>query len=192
LTRRKKEYPRVPSWKEKTLTTHLAVYSSKVPIYIKKMWIFYKATILLCLVFPIILANTIYEDMGCGSGLEVGCKIALQSYHGKFVVAETNGDANANSEIMGPGEIFTAKFLRDNLVTFKGAHGKFLVAEPNGKVNANREVSSIWETFEVIKKGNGFAFKSFHGKWLVAEPNGALNANRPAASDWETFKVFAI
>merc|ERR1712008_589325 len=26
---RKKEYPRVPSWKEKTLTTHLAIYLSK-------------------------------------------------------------------------------------------------------------------------------------------------------------------
>ena len=97
----------------------------------------------------------------------------------------------ANSEITGPGEIFIVTFVRDNLIYFKGAHGKYLVAERDGKANANREVASLYETFEVIKKGNGFAFKSYHGKWLVAEKNGALNANRPLALEHETFQVIA-
>ena len=99
----------------------------------------------------------------------------------------------ANRDIInGTWEIFTVTFVRDHLVNFKGAHGKFLVAEQDGKVNANREVDDVWETFEVTKKGNGFAFKSHHGKWLVAEENGALNANRTKDSIYETFQVFAI
>ena len=54
------------------------------------------------------------------------------------------------------------------------------MAEPDGNVYANREVASLWETFEVRRRGNGFAFKSYHGKWLVAEENGTLNANANA------------
>ena len=132
--------------------------------------------------------------LGCRESPNGNCKVALKSHHGKYVVAEANGEAKADrSFIWGDWEIWTATFIGDDQVQFKGAHGKYLVAERNGDANANRAAASIWETFTVVDKGNGnFAFKSYHGKYLVAEPNGALNANQNYVSIRETFEVTRI
>ena len=126
-------------------------------------------------------------NFGCTT---LDCEISMKSYHGKYVQAELNGEANANSDTIGSWEIWTVTFIGSDQVQFQGAHGKYLVAEENGDANANRAAASIWETFTVVDMGSGkFAFKSFHGKYLVAEADGALNANRVVASTWETFEV---
>ena len=124
---------------------------------------------------------------GCTDGSI--CKVGLKTYHNKYVVAESNGKANANRSWMRSWEKFTVTFIGVDKVQFKGDHGKYLVAEPDGTVNANRSQASTWETWTVEEKGNGLAFTSYHGKYLVAESNGELNANRNHASTWETFRI---
>ena len=58
----------------------------------------------------------------------------MKSYHGKYVVAEPNGKANANRGAIGSWEIWTVTFIGDDQVQFKGAHGKYL-AESDGDAN---------------------------------------------------------
>ena len=117
--------------------------------------------------------------------------MSLKSNFGKYVVAEPNGDANANRAIASHYETWTLTFVDDYHVQFKSYHGKYLVAEPfTGKVNANRAVASHYETWTVVDKGAGkFAFQSYHGKYLVSETDGRLNADRYEAGAWETFEV---
>jgi len=129
----------------------------------------------------------IQKLFGCTDGSN--CKVALQTHHNKYVVAENNGQANANRDKLDIWEIFSVTFIGENKVQFKGHHGKYLVAENDGTVNANRDQAGSWETWTVETKGIGFAFKSVHGKYLVAESNGKLNANRAVAGSWEIFKV---
>ena len=124
---------------------------------------------------------------GCTDGSV--CKVGLKTHHNKYVVAETNGKANANRDWMLSHEIFSVTFIGEDKVQFKGHNGKYLVAELDGTVNADRDKASIWETWTVENKGIGLAFKSFHGKYLVAELNGELKANRNVAAEWETFRV---
>ena len=125
---------------------------------------------------------------GCTS---VDCSVALKTYHGKYVVAWSNGEANAHSDTIGADEIWTVTFIGADKVHFKGAFGNYLTAESDGDAVADRPWSSTWETFTVVDMGNGgFAFKSYHNKYLVAENDGFhLNADRDSASTWETFEV---
>jgi hypothetical protein len=94
------------------------------------------------------------------SYIRFGQHIALKSEHGKFVVAEGNGVANANRTRRGAWEkwiIFNPKNLnaRDIInthrekVCFRSAHNKFLVAEGNGAANANRSKAGSWETWRM-------------------------------------------
>ena len=46
------------------------------------------------------------DDFGC-----LGDKIALRTHHGKYVVVESNGDANADRKIALSYETFTVKEL---------------------------------------------------------------------------------
>jgi len=119
------------------------------------------------------------------------CKsISLKSWQGKYMVAEPNGDANANRIHNLAWEKWLVVAMPGGKIALKGAHGKFLVAESNGAANANRLVASTWESFQAIPRGgNKFAFKSHHNKYLVAEPDGKLNANRNKALAWEEFQV---
>ena len=54
-----------------------------------------------------------------GCEINVECKVALKTYHGTYVVAETNGDANSNSDLIGSQEIFIVTFVDSDTVTFK-------------------------------------------------------------------------
>jgi len=118
-------------------------------------------------------------------------QISLKSHHGKYLVAEQNGDANWNRAKVRTWETWSFEWNGGTSVSFKGHHGKYLVAETNGDANANRAVLGDWEKFTIDHiSGNKITLRGAHGKYLVAEHNGDANANRNAANGWETFKVF--
>jgi len=118
---------------------------------------------------------------------EDGSKISLKSWRNKYVVAESNGKANANSDSV---QIWTVVARPGGKIALKGSHGKYLVAERNGDANANRTRASSWETFQPVHQGGDkYAFKSYHDKYLVAERDGSLNANRKRIGKWERFRV---
>ena len=117
-------------------------------------------------------------------------KIALKSAHGKYLVAEVGGAANANRGAARGWETWTFEWNGGTSVSFKGAHKKYLVAEPDGTANANRPVLGSWEKFTFDHVGNNkITLKGHHNKYLVAEQNGNLNANRDRAKGWEKFTV---
>ena len=125
-----------------------------------------------------------------------GCpsyQIALKSAHGRYVVAESNGQANANSVKIGPWEIFTVEELEDESIALKSHHGKYLVAENNDEVNANRKRRGPWETFKVLKQDDDtFAFRTSHGGYLVAEFDGRLRFDRTLSTSIKPREKFEV
>ena len=130
----------------------------------------------------------IFTDVNLAQALN-GKIISLRSYHGKYVVAESNGDANANRVIVGSWEEFLVERVTGNQVALKSvAHNRYLVAELNGQANANRPWRDSWEIFRLIKiSDRKIALRSHHGKYLTAESDGKLNANRLNLDSWEIF-----
>ena len=120
-----------------------------------------------------------------------GNKLALGSFHGKYVVAEEDGAANANRNARDMWETFTVEEDGGNRVALKSFHGKYLVAEDsahNYEVNANRLVRGPWEIFTVESQQNGrIALKTAHGRYVVAEEDGRLRGDRTVANAWEEF-----
>ena len=129
---------------------------------------------------------------GCSDGSK--CLVALQSHNKRFVSAEENGKANANSEKYQNSEVFEVTFHGPNKVNLKGYHKKYLYSKSDGTVNADgTNTNYIGYYWTVEYKGkDGFAFKSYLGKYLVAETNGVLNANGNNAGLWESFKVIKV
>lgn len=122
------------------------------------------------------------------SSSNTGTQITLLSAHGKYVVAESDGNMNANRNVVGPWERFTLIVNTDGTVSFLSAHGKYAVAESNGAMNANRNQIGPWEKFTRINNSDGtVSFRSVHGKYVVAESNGKMNANRNRIGSWEKF-----
>jgi len=116
--------------------------------------------------------------------------ISLRSWHGKYVVAEANGQANANRD--NAGKIGKWKIVPKSGGKFalKGNFGKHLAAEKSGGANANRPWASTWETFEGIPiAGNYFGLKTHHNTYLVAENDGSLNADSDEIGPSERFEV---
>ena len=69
-----------------------------------------------------ISVSGIKELFGCVDGSE--CKVGLQTHHDTFVVAEDNGEANANGDKLDVREIFSVTFIGDDSVQFKGYQEK--------------------------------------------------------------------
>lgn len=106
--------------------------------------------------------------------------VALKTAHGKYVVAEKNGQMNANRPWLRSWEKFKMITHRDGTISLRSAHGKYVVAEKNGQLNANRRWMRSWEKFKLIKHRDGtISLRSAHGKYVAAERNGKLNVNRP-------------
>lgn len=147
------------------------------------------------------------------NGIRYGSKISLKSHHGKYLVAEHNGNLNANRDFARSLEHFTiinasnqsdrgyVKF--GDKVFLKGGQGKYVVGEHDGTAKANRERAASLETFYILNPKNQNArnvinvktekvcFKTLHNKYLVAEPSGVANADRSRASIWESFAINA-
>ena len=121
----------------------------------------------------------------------------MKSYHGKYVVAESDGAANANRAERDSWAIFTVEEVSYGAIVLRSHHGKYLVAEDSRsgyEVNANRDTRSTGfspEVFEVvfgIAENHGtVAFRTAHGRYLVAESDGRLRGDRTSISEWERF-----
>ena len=122
--------------------------------------------------------------------------ISIKSHHKKYVVAETNGEANANGDIVGLWETFTIESLDVNTIALKSQEGKYLVAEDsstNYEVNANSDAIGEKETFTVIKHAGGtVSFRTTYGRYLVAERDGRLRADRTWMRAWEKFSLECV
>jgi len=119
-----------------------------------------------------------------------GIYIALKSHWGKYVVAEKNGDLNANRDRVGQWERFEMITHKGGKMSLKSIHGMYVVAEENGQCHANKDVIGSSMKFKMITHKDGtLSMKSKFGKYVVAEKNGHLNANRAVASTWEKFTV---
>lgn len=146
------------------------------------------------------------------NALKFGDKISLKSHHGKYMVAEADGNLNANRdenkewekfEIIRSGNTKNNIFVSyGDIISLKSYHNKFVVAESNGKANANRDKIGEWEKFTLIRSGNTqdenffcigdiITLKSYHNKYVVAETNGTVNANRDRIGEWEKWTVIA-
>ncbi|MCB1025449.1 MAG: hypothetical protein KDB79_13720, partial [Acidobacteria bacterium] len=148
----------------------------------------------------------------CNNSVKYGDRITLKSAHNKFLVAEKDGNANANRPSAGPWETFI--IYRVGALSYRGevrygqtvtlksvSNVKYLVAEDDGRLNANRPSSGDWEKFRIIYSSNPGAqggvvnfshkisLRSFHNKFLVAEENGRANANRTAIGPWEQWSI---
>ena len=80
----------------------------------------------------------------------IGGKIALKGAHGKYLVAESNGQANANRPRASSWETFEVIDVGRNKYAFKSYHKKFLVADARGSLNANSSKIGPWEKFDVV------------------------------------------
>jgi len=122
--------------------------------------------------------------------------VALKTIHGKYVVAEKNGQMNANRDSWCSRVKFKMIKHRDGTISLKSIHGKYVVAERNGRMKANRPWMRSWEKFKLIKhKDHTISLKSAHGKYVVAERNGRLNAmcsNKRWMRSLEKFKLIHI
>jgi hypothetical protein len=142
--------------------------------------------------------------------LRFGDRIALRSSHGKYLVAEADGNLNANRAEQGPWEKFTvvdpdnpqstAWVSFGDLITLRSYHGKYVVAGSAGETAADRTVIGPWERWRIensvtptstenVHFGNRIALKSFHSLYLVAEPEGITHANRTEIGDWERWEL---
>ena len=122
--------------------------------------------------------------------------MALKSYFGKFVVAESDGTANANGVKRYPWETFSAGHLGSSRILLRSLHRKYLVAEDGNLgyyINANRHVSGSWEIFTVEKQtGETITLKTAHGRYVTATPDGSLRGDRIVAGTRGRFKPECI
>ena len=108
----------------------------------------------------------------------------MKSYHGKYVVAESDGKANANRNHRRGWETFTVEKLGGDKISLKSSHGKYLVAEANYEVNANRAGRGGWETFILERhEGGKIALKTAHGRYVVADNQRSREPKAQARRD---------
>ncbi|WP_221067166.1 Cys-every-fifth RiPP peptide CefA [Methylomagnum ishizawai] len=110
--------------------------------------------------------------------------VSLRSTHGKYLTAETNGDATANSadinaaqqwQIVRSGATTSSNFLAvgDHISLKSVANNLYLVAEDNGDANANRGSIGSWEIFEVTGVATEATPEEGSGSACGAEACGA-------------------
>ena len=110
----------------------------------------------------------------------------MRCYHNKYVEAEGNGRANANSDTVDGWEI--EDIGGNKIALWNPQHGKYLVAESNKEINANSDNRGTRETFTVeAQQGGKIAMKTSFGYYLVAESGGRLRADRTRVGGWEQF-----
>lgn len=142
--------------------------------------------------------------------IRFGGKIQLRGHHGKWLVAEGDGNLNANRPNALDWETFTvvragpsqhtSHVAFGDTIALRSFHGKYVVAEGDGRANANRDAIGDWEKWIVVRSGASdsdlflahgdvISLRSFHNRYLVAEADGNANANRGAIGEWERFTI---
>jgi hypothetical protein len=78
--------------------------------------------------------------------------VSFKTQEDKYVVAESNGQLNANRAMKSSWEKFQVEYNKDDQTfSFKSHHGKYIVAESDGRLNANRAYKMAWEKFKAIQ-----------------------------------------
>lgn len=147
------------------------------------------------------------------TALKFGDKISLKSYHGKYMVAESDGRLNANRDTIEDSEkfeIIRSGTTKNNvfvtfgdIISLKSCNNKYITAESNGTVNATIVKLDDWEKFTLLRSGNTqsesffcigdtISLFTFHKKYFTAESNGTVNANIVKLDDWEKWTVSAL
>ena len=70
------------------------------------------------------------------------------------MVAEKNGDVNANRGHSGSWETFTVTRLENGQFSLKSDHGKYLIAKEDGTLNANSPSVVTEGMFLIARHGN--------------------------------------
>jgi hypothetical protein len=142
--------------------------------------------------------------------LMFGDTIALRSFHGKYMGAETDGSLNASRQEAGPWEKFTItrsgntrhnSFISyGDTISLKTVHNNYVGAETDGTVNANRDAIGSQETFTITRSGRSrsksfvcagdtISLKTVHNKYVGAETDGTANADRDIVDDRERWRL---
>ena len=122
--------------------------------------------------------------------------MAFKSHHGKFVVGESDGNANANSQSIGTCETFLIETMEYRTVSLKSCNGKYLVAGSSTSgydITADSTLAEDDELFTVIRHQDGtVSFRSIYGRYIVAESDGRLRADRTWMRAWEKFTPICV
>ena len=120
----------------------------------------------------------------------------MKSYFGKYLVAESDGSANANRVSPNLRETFAVEELGSNRISLRAYNGKYLVAEDENEaydIKANRNIRRSWETFTVERQTGGtIVLKTAHGRYVASEADGRLRGDRMVAQKWERFRPECI
>lgn len=154
------------------------------------------------------LIQGIHYEAAPEDGIAAGGAIALWNDSQKrYLVAEDNGELNANRESIGDYETFgavpanggsTIRFQQD--VGLISHHGRWLAGQDNGQAWANRCTRGDWETWQFVNAKNPnstdvvrcwdtVALRTTRGQFLVAQDDGSAWANRSGVGPWETFLI---
>lgn len=114
---------------------------------------------------------------------------SFRSDHGKYVVAENNGNALANRTAIGVWEQFNMEIVGSDKVAFKSYHGTYLTAHSDNRVTAESENDSESQHFKVIESDNGrLAFQASNGRYLGADTSGNLDTNATQIGEYQKFR----
>ena len=133
--------------------------------------------------------------------------IAFKSAHGKYFVAQNNGnsDVKADRSAIGSWETFDMRLHQPGNCIAHGSNvvvetqvGYYLRATDSGGLDAKASAIGSWEQFTVtnhsdstgcLASGDVISLKSAHNKYVVAESNGDANADRSGIGSWEKLTV---
>jgi len=142
--------------------------------------------------------------------LKYGDKVVLQSNQGKYLVAESDGNLNANRDAIGSSEQFTisrsGKSRYQNYVSYgdtislKSYDNKYVVSELQGTVDVNRVAIGPWEQWTIHRSGNSLSkvfvtagdivsLKSHHNKYLTGQTTGQADARQDAIGPSEKWTI---
>lgn len=134
--------------------------------------------------------------------VKCGHSIALRSAHGRYLVAESNGDVAADRTSVGAWEKWTigCGVPLGQRVSLKTHHGRFVKATPSGELLGDASQALTWEAFEImddsgrasgwnVKYGAKISLRTHHGKFVVADENHKTKADRTKVGAWEQLTI---
>jgi hypothetical protein len=130
-------------------------------------------------------------------------KVALRSFHGRYVIAlgESDGWLLRQIGVVGECGLFTLDYLPGNKVTLKTCNGRFVTAPRSGSTRADWQVwqdSAAGDCGQFILEPyeKGVALKTCAGKYLTAGDDSwapplqwSVVAETDKVDKWEVFTM---
>ncbi|HPJ29788.1 MAG TPA: beta/gamma crystallin-related protein [Methanothrix sp.] len=142
--------------------------------------------------------------------IRYGSKIALRSYHGKYLMTRPDGsmiadrgyhDAWEHYAVVRSGASKHQSHLSyGDVISLKSTHGKFLSAWPDGRCAFDKDWTKEWEQFVIVRagktedknfvsSGDVIGLKSYHNKFMSAWPDGRCAIDKEWLKEWESWTV---